>query len=146
MAKCRIWPHHQPLAGALAHALLAWLGVLVLQPPHDPPSPPALSPPLPTPPLPQSIRRQLGSALGYPSVLASGKVTHLQRQLTSARRTLGEGDRRGEVALKQMAVKDYHLGHQLDRWAFSGGGGWGRRRGGAGGGLRTGWGWRGGVG
>ncbi|KAG2438324.1 hypothetical protein HYH02_011021 [Chlamydomonas schloesseri] len=63
----------------------------------------------------KTVKRQMRSALGYPSALANGKIGHLQRQLTNARKTLADGDRKGDVTLKQMAVKDYHLGYQLDR-------------------------------
>ncbi|KXZ45114.1 hypothetical protein GPECTOR_58g563 [Gonium pectorale] len=63
----------------------------------------------------KTIKRQLRSALGYPSAMANGKISHLQRQLSTARKVLASGDRKSEVPLKQMAIKDYHLGHQLDR-------------------------------
>ncbi|KAG2488478.1 hypothetical protein HYH03_012983 [Edaphochlamys debaryana] len=63
----------------------------------------------------QTVKRQLRSALGYPTALANGKVAYLQRQLASARKMMAAGDRKGDMAFKQMAVKDYHLGAQLDR-------------------------------
>eukprot|EP00198_Chlamydomonas_reinhardtii_P008254 XP_001697591.1 predicted protein [Chlamydomonas reinhardtii] len=42
----------------------------------------------------KTMKRQLRSALGYPSALANGKISHLQRQLTNARKTLAAGDRK----------------------------------------------------
>ncbi|GLI70099.1 hypothetical protein VaNZ11_014878 [Volvox africanus] len=63
----------------------------------------------------KAIKRQVRAALGYPSAVANGKINHLQRQLKSARKILAWSDRKGEQSLRQMAMKDYHLGYQLDR-------------------------------
>ncbi|EFJ41076.1 hypothetical protein VOLCADRAFT_119797 [Volvox carteri f. nagariensis] len=66
----------------------------------------------------KAIKRQVRAALGYPSAVANGKINHLQRQLNSARKILALTDRKEEQPLRQMAMKDYHLGYQLDRSAL----------------------------
>ncbi|GFR40344.1 hypothetical protein Agub_g888, partial [Astrephomene gubernaculifera] len=63
----------------------------------------------------KAYKRQLCTSLPYPSALAAAKLAHLQRQLGAARKSLAQGDMKGDVPLKRMAVKDYHLGYQLDR-------------------------------
>ena len=121
------------------------------------------------PTCPQNVKRQLRSALAYPSALANGRISHLQRQLTAARKVLAAADQRvrwararghartrsaharvtreyhclrapalalarrpllrlldrrcgfwpqDDLTLRRMAVKDYHLGAQLDRLVF----------------------------
>ncbi len=45
-------------------------------------------------PASQTVKRQLRSALAYPSALANGRINHLQRQLAAARKVLAAGDQK----------------------------------------------------